>query len=203
MALLGAARAARNTLRSSARSRYFTSTDQRAAAAGGSSGPTGALAGGAIVFSVSSVPQFRNLAHTAQLGYGYYHFSGAKSIVNAASTTRKQFNDLAQTVQASAPEPNEALDCSTAESYAAFIPGAENTLISDSETSMLYKLNMAKEQEKSSAVHKELKTVTQSNTSAETASRSGKILEKAIMQLGELTSNSAQNSDVSWTAIHS
>ena len=91
----------------------FASTNQQAAAAGGSSGLVGGIAGGALVFAA---------------GYGYYHFSGAKTIVNAASNTKAQIQKLTQNIQNQAPEPNEALKWlrSTASSYAAFIPGAKS-----------------------------------------------------------------------------
>jgi len=93
--------------------RFASTNQQTAAVTGGSSGLVGGIAGGALVFAA---------------GYGYYHFSGAKTIVNAASNTKAQFQKLTQNIQSQAPEPNEALKWlrSTASSYAAFIPGAKS-----------------------------------------------------------------------------
>jgi len=160
--------------------RRFASTNQQAAAAGGSSGLVGGIAGGALVFG---------------LGYGYYHFSGAKSIVNAASTTKSQFEKLSQNLQKNAPEPNEALKWlrSTASSYAAFIPGAKSYV--DSAFDDLDKVQAKHGKEVDEIVNKaynELKDATKKGgMSVETATRTWEILEKTIKRLGELASDSA------------
>ncbi|KAG0646601.1 hypothetical protein D0Z07_7568 [Hyphodiscus hymeniophilus] len=174
---LRAARSARAPVRYNAR--RFASTNQQAAAAGGSSGLVGGLAGGAIVFG---------------LGYSYYHFSGAKSIVNAASSTKNQFSKLTQNIQDSAPEPNEALKWlrSTATSYAAFIPGAKSYVDSAFNDLDKVQANHGKEVEDIvNNAYKELKQATKSGMSVETASKTWEILEKTIKQLGELASDSA------------
>jgi hypothetical protein len=55
-----------------------------------------------------------------------YHFSGAKSAVNAISQTKQYTNEITQKVKQKAPEPNEALKWlrETAQTYASFVPGA-------------------------------------------------------------------------------
>ena len=105
-----ASRAARTPVRRNIR---FSSTNTPTPPPTASSGLIGGIAGGALVFAA---------------GYGYYHFSGAKTIVNAASNTKAQIQKLTQNIQNQAPEPNEALKWlrSTASSYAAFIPGAKS-----------------------------------------------------------------------------
>jgi len=178
-----AARAASRTIRAPVRvNRHnvrFASTNQQAAAAGGSSGLIGGITGGALVFVA---------------GYGYYHFSGAKSIVNAASSTKAQISKLTQSIQSSAPEPNEALKWlrSTASSYAAFIPGAKPYV--DSAFDDLDKIHAKHADEVDKIVqkaYKDLKTATKSGMTAESASKSWTIIEDTLQQLGELASDSA------------
>ncbi|KAL8715227.1 MAG: hypothetical protein Q9220_001185 [cf. Caloplaca sp. 1 TL-2023] len=81
--------------------------------AGGSSngGLIGGLAGGAIVFAG---------------GYAWYHFSGARSLVNTAHDTKTTLTKYTQQFNESKPKPAEAIKWlrSTAQSYAFFIPGA-------------------------------------------------------------------------------
>ncbi|KAI4179075.1 MAG: hypothetical protein L6R41_008047 [Letrouitia leprolyta] len=76
-----------------------------------SHGIIGGLAGGALVFLG---------------GYSYYHFSGAKTLVNAAHTTRGTVQTYTQQFKDANPEPSEAIRWlrSTAQSYAGLIPGA-------------------------------------------------------------------------------
>ena len=189
---LRTARIVRVPVRHSAR--RFASTNQQAAAAGGSSGLVGGLAGGAIVFGVSSLRRTPNQAHIIQAGYGYYYYSGARSIVNAASSTKSQFSKLTQNIQESAPEPNEALKWlrSTANSYAAFIPGAKSYVDAAFNDLDKVQANHGKEVEDIvNNAYKELKDATKSGMSVETATKTWEILEKSIKQLGELASDSA------------
>ncbi|PVH85086.1 hypothetical protein DL98DRAFT_64700 [Cadophora sp. DSE1049] len=173
-----AARSVRTPLRASRQVRFQT-TNQQAAKAGGASGLVGGLAGGGLVFLA---------------GYGYYHFSGAKSIVNAASTSKAQLQKLTQGIQDSAPEPNEALKWlrSTTSQYAAFIPGAKPYV--DSAFNDLDKVQAKHGDEVDKIVnnaYKELKEATKSGLSMETAVKAWSILEKTMSQLGELAKDSA------------
>lgn len=186
------ARTARAPLRSQVR---FATTNQQAAAAGGSSGLVGGLAGGTLVFLVR-LPflSHRFPTKSTQGAYGYYHFSGAKSIVNAASTSKAQFQKLTQGIQDNAPEPNEALKWlrSTTQQYAALIPGAKGYV--DSAFNDLDKVQAKHGDEVDKIVseaYKELKTATKSGMSMETAVKTWNILEKTMAQLGELASDSA------------
>lgn len=72
----------------------------------------GGLAGGGLVFLA---------------GYGWYHFSGAKTAMNAFHRVKATLDSTTKKVSESAPEPNEALKWlrSTTQSYATFIPGAK------------------------------------------------------------------------------
>ncbi|CAO1604916.1 hypothetical protein XANCAGTX0491_008456 [Xanthoria calcicola] len=71
----------------------------------------GGLAGGAFAFAG---------------GYAWYHFSGARTLVNTAHETQNTLTKYSQQFKDSKPEPAEAIKWlrSTARSYAAFIPGA-------------------------------------------------------------------------------
>jgi len=73
----------------------------------------GGLVGGGLVFLT---------------GYGYYHYSGASTLVSATKTTKQKLDALTQQIQSSAPPANEALKWmhGTAVSYASFIPGAKS-----------------------------------------------------------------------------
>lgn len=59
------------------------------------------------------------------IGYGYYQFSSAKTVINTAEQTQLQFKQYKEQFKQSAPEPSEALQWlkQTAYAYAAFIPG--------------------------------------------------------------------------------
>ena len=60
------------------------------------------------------------------MGYTWYHFSGAKTLVNTSKQTQAYLDQAKQTISQKAPEPNEAFRWlrDTAKSYAVFIPGA-------------------------------------------------------------------------------
>jgi hypothetical protein len=131
---------------------------------------------------------------SSQAGYSYYHFSGAKSIVNAASATKSQFKKLTKDLQSSTPEPNEALKWlrNTATSYAAFIPGAKAYV--DSAFNDLEKVQEKHSKEVEQIVNKaytDLKKASQSGMSMETAAKSWEIIEDAMKELGGLASDSA------------
>jgi len=63
-------------------------------------------------------------------GYAWYHFSGAKTLVQTSKSAKSYIDAAGNKLKDSAPEPNEALEWlrSTATSYAAFIPGAKGVV---------------------------------------------------------------------------
>ncbi|KAN0117713.1 hypothetical protein V8E51_003690 [Hyaloscypha variabilis] len=165
--------------RNARRQLRFATTNQQTATVGGSSGLVGGLAGGGLVFLA---------------GYAYYHFSGAKSIVNTASATKQQLTSLTKSIQNSSPEPNEALQWlkSTSTSYAAFIPGAKpyvENAFADLET--IQEKHGDEVNKIVERTYNELKDASKSGVSMETASKSWEILQKAMAELGELASDSA------------
>ncbi|CAG8982832.1 hypothetical protein HYALB_00006642 [Hymenoscyphus albidus] len=180
-----ASRAAARTLRTTRpaqKSNQFrhASTNQQAAAAGGSSGLVGGLAGGALVFTA---------------GYSYYHFSGAKSMVNAAHNTKAKFQSLSKSIESSAPEPNEALKRlrSTATSYAAFIPGGKgyvDTLFKDLEA--VQEKHGGEVEKVVNEAYSELKEATKKGMSMESVSQAWEVIEKAASRLRDLAGDSAE-----------
>lgn len=129
-----------------------------------------------------------------QAGYGYYYYSGAKTIVDSASSTKSQIQQLTQKIQSQAPAPNEALKWlrSTASSYAAFIPGAKPYV--DTAFDDLDKVHAKHSDEVEKIVQKayqDLKAATKSGMTVETASKSWAIIESTIKELGELAADSA------------
>ncbi|RDW66212.1 hypothetical protein BP6252_09847 [Coleophoma cylindrospora] len=179
-AVARSARVLRAPIRKNAHQIRFASTEQKqAAAAGGSSGLVGGLVGGGLVFAA---------------GYAYYHFSGAKTIVTTAKSTKNQFDKLTQSMKDSAPQPNEALKWlrSTAQSYAVFIPGAKSyvdTAFNDLDT--IEKNHRGEVDEIVGKAYSELKSVSNEGMNLETAQKAWSILEKYMAKLGDLASDSA------------
>jgi hypothetical protein len=60
-------------------------------------------------------------------GYAWYHFSGAKTVIQTASQTKAYFDQTLKKTKESAPEPNEAIQWlrEAALSYTSIIPGAK------------------------------------------------------------------------------
>ena len=139
------------------------------------------MAGGALVFLG---------------GYTYYHFSGAKTLVNTAHETKARFDMMSKKLKDSAPEPNEALRWlrQTASSYAAFIPGAKgyvDTAFDDLDT--IRNKHGDEVDRIVSQAYSELKDVSQEKgMSLETAQRAWDILQKHLQRIGELAGDSAQ-----------
>ena len=142
----------------------------------------GGLTGGALVFLG---------------GYGYYHFSGAKTMVNTAHQTKQYFEAAQKRLSDSAPEPNEALKWlrQTATSYAAFIPGAKSYV--DSAFNDLDAIQAKHGDEVDQVVRKaydEIKAVTKDKgMSVETATQVWEILQHRLQQIGDLAGDAAQD----------
>ncbi|QSZ29244.1 hypothetical protein DSL72_003756 [Monilinia vaccinii-corymbosi] len=104
------------SMRHTARQTRLVSTTQaEGAKAGGASGFAAGVAGGALVLVGC---------------YTYYHFSGAKSVVDAYSSTKNQFKKATSALSEKAPEPRRAVQWlrGATSSYAALIPGAQSFL---------------------------------------------------------------------------
>jgi ribosomal protein L32E len=72
------------------------------------------------------------------LGYAYYHYSGASTVVNITYSEKKKFEDALKKSAEKTPQPNEAIQWlrETATGYAGFSPGGKsfvNTAFDDPE----------------------------------------------------------------------
>ncbi|MCJ1437409.1 hypothetical protein MMC27_006796 [Xylographa pallens] len=130
-------------------------------------------------------------------GYTYYHFSGAKTLVNTAHQTKAYFDQAQNRLAQAAPEPNEALKWlrSTATTYAAFIPGASgyvNTAFNDLDA--VRAKHGGKVDEIVGQAYGEIKDVTKDKgMSMETATQVWEIIQKRLKQIGELAGDAAQD----------
>ncbi|KAA8570362.1 hypothetical protein EYC84_002658 [Monilinia fructicola] len=177
-------RAAARTLRAPARqqvrqTRFVSTTQAEGAKAGGASGFAAGVAGGAVVLAGC---------------YTYYQFSGAKSVVNAYSSTKSQFQRATSALSEKAPEPNQAIQWlrHATSSYAAFIPGAQSFL--DGAFDDLEKVQEKHGKEVDEVVSKtyqELKNIGQKGgLDVQTAVQSYNVLTKALRDIAELGKDS-------------
>lgn len=169
---------ARSTLRTTRNLRIINATrlnSTTAAKSGGGTGAlTGGLAGGLVAFG---------------LGYGYYHFSGAKTAVNTASEVKKYFDDAKAKLAEKTPEPKEALKYirNLSQSYAAFIPGAKPIL--DSAFDDLDKVSGKHGDKVDKLVtdtYNQLKDASKEGLTMETATKAWSILEGKFEEIKKL-----------------
>lgn len=118
----------------------------------------------------------------------------AKTIVDTASATKANFNQITQSMKDSAPEPNELLKWfrQTVTSYAAFIPGAKSYV--DNAFNDLDKIEQKRLGEVNKIVsnaYSEMQEAAKGGLSIDTAQKTWEILEKYLKQLGELASDMA------------
>ncbi|KAL8929976.1 MAG: hypothetical protein Q9208_001120 [Pyrenodesmia sp. 3 TL-2023] len=142
----------------------------------------GGLAGGALVFAG---------------GYSYYHFSGAKTLVNTAHETKATLQQYTQKLKDSNPEPSEAIRWlrSTAHSYATFIPGARGYV--DAFFNDLEAIQKKHGPEVDSIVREaytELKdTVASEGMSMTSATKSWNALQKYMNRIAELAGDASED----------
>lgn len=134
----------------------------------------GGFAGGALVFLA---------------GYGYYHFSGAKTVVLTANQTKDFFEATLRKTKEATPPPSEALKWlrETALTYAAIIPGARGYV--DSAFNDLETVH-AKHRDEVDAIVKEaygeLKALGDKGFSASSVASAWEILQRHLGRIGEL-----------------
>ena len=166
--------------------RHYATAGQEAgssnAGSGISHGVLGGLIGGGVVLAG---------------GYGYYHFSGAKTMVNTAHQTKAYFEKAQQRLVEASPEPNEILQWlrQTATSYAAFIPGAKgfvNTAFDDLDA--VHRKHGDKVDKILKQAYDEIKDVTKDKgMSVETATQVWEILQQRLKQIGKLAGDAASD----------
>jgi len=184
------ARCARQQLRVPAKKAHLrnarfqsTAAETKSGAAGGNnSAVIGGIAGGTVTFVA---------------GYAWYHFSGAKTVVQTAKKTSDYVNQTKQKLAEKAPEPNQAFDWlrDTAKSYAAFIPGAKSYV--DTAFDDLEKIRSKHGPEFDKIVsdaYYELKDTTKSSgASTETAFKAWDVLQKHLNRLFNLAGDAADD----------
>jgi len=145
-------------------------------------GVVGGLVGGGAVFTAL---------------YGYYYFSGAKTAVDAASTTKAYFQSAKSKIAENTPEPNQAIEWlhKTALAYAGFVPGASGYI--DAAFKDLESVR-AKHGDKVDAIVKEaydeLKQVSkEGDMSFGTAQKVWSILEEKLRKIGELAGDAVED----------
>ncbi|ESZ99609.1 hypothetical protein SBOR_0020 [Sclerotinia borealis F-4128] len=179
-----ASRAAARTLRAPIRrqvrqTRFVSTTQAEGAKAGGASGFAAGVAGGAVVLAGC---------------YTYYQFSGAKTVVNAYSSTKNQFHKATSALSEKAPEPNQAIKWlrNATSSYAAFIPGAQSFL--DGAFNDIEKVQEKHGKEVDDIVNKtyaDLKDISKKGgVDMQTAVQGYNILTKALNDIAELGKDS-------------
>jgi len=126
--------------------------------------------------------------------YGWYHFSGAKTLVKTAKQTESYFKSAQQKLKESTPEPNQAIDWlrQTANSYAAVIPGASayvNTAFDDLDTIR------AKHGDEVDRIvreaYNELKEVSSKGMNVQTAQQAWDVMQKHIKRIMDLAGDAA------------
>lgn len=145
-----------------------------------SQGIVGGLVGGGLVFLG---------------GYSYYHFSGAKTLINTARETSASFNKYKEQFKKSTPEPNEALQWlrHTATSYAGFVPGGKSFV--DSAFNDIDSIRQKHSGEVDQIVkdaYNDLRNISDKGVSFETAQQAWTILQKYLKKIGELAGDSAK-----------
>ena len=128
-------------------------------------------------------------------GYGYYHFSGAKTLINTAHETSASWNKYKEQFKQSTPEPNEALKWfrQTATSYVGFIPGAKSYVDSAfDDIDTIQQKHSAEVNQIVKEAYNDFQNVSEKGMSFESAQQAWQILQKHLKRLGELAGDSAQ-----------
>ncbi|KAJ6032759.1 hypothetical protein N7540_003491 [Penicillium herquei] len=179
-----AARSARQQVQHQSRfiKQRFQSTASNAAPAGNNPALIGGLAGGAVALVT---------------GYTWYHFSGAKTLVNTSKQTQAYIEHAKQKVAEKTPEPNEAY-CwlrETVKNYAVFIPGARSYV--DTAFDDLDKIRKDHGQEFDEVVknaYTELNALfTKEGLNTDSAAKALGVLQKHAKQLFDLAGDAAEN----------
>lgn len=165
----------------------------------GSPGTANANAGGASHSSAFGAGVAGGLLVLAA-GYSYYHFSGAKTIVNTAHQTKQRIDQAfrssssAFTSSSGTPDAHAATQWlrDTITPYARFIPGASGYV--DQAFKDIEKVQEKHGDELNKIVkqtYDELKDITKDGASVETASRAWEVLQKCMKHIGQLAGDAA------------
>ncbi|KAL8723846.1 MAG: hypothetical protein Q9181_007142 [Wetmoreana brouardii] len=130
-------------------------------------------------------------------GYAWYHFSGARTLVNTAHETKNTFNKYTQQFKESTPEPAEAIKWlrDTARSYTFFIPGARgyiDTFFNDIDA--IHKKHGKEVDSIVTDAYNELKdSVGSEGMSVSSAQKTWEVLQKYMKRLGDLAGDATED----------
>jgi hypothetical protein len=146
---------------------------------------TGAVAGGATAFA---------------LGYGWYWYSGTRTVVSSAQEAQKYMQSTQEQFkkqfQDKAPNPNEALRWlrQVTTYYAGFLPGASGLVNTTFDDLDRIRDKHGEEVDKIvSEAYDELKGVSQKGMNLQVAQQAWEILQKHIKKIGELAGDAAED----------
>jgi len=184
--LLRASRPAARVVRKSPQSFRKYATESPAKSGGASGALTGALVGGGVVLGV---------------GYGFYHFSGAKTAVQTASQAKSYVDGALNQFKLSLPDkaPKDASDAisvlkDAAKKYAAFIPGGSGYV--DSAFKDIEAIRKHHGDDVDKIVHEaysDLQSVSKKGLSVDTASEAVDVLAKHLGRLYEVAGDAADD----------
>jgi len=167
-------------LRFQSTSQRFQSTSQSST---GSSNPAlvGGLAGGLTAFLG---------------GYTWYHFSGAKALVNTAEDTKAYIEAAQKRISETTPKPKEALKWlrQAATYYAGFVPGASGYV--DTAMDDLDRIHERHADEVDRIVqdaYNDLKKVSGQGISLAAAAQAWDVLQKHIKKIGDLAGDATED----------
>ena len=130
------------------------------------------------------------------IGFMFYHFSGARGVVNSIHSAKSTANDAFAKTTQYAPEPGQAVQWlkETVTSYTRFIPGASTYV--DRAFDDLEKIRARHEGEVDEIVQEtyyELKNVTKSGFTAESASQAWEVISATFVRIGQLAGDAFED----------
>ncbi|GAB7324347.1 hypothetical protein MBLNU13_g08300t1 [Cladosporium sp. NU13] len=148
---------------------------------GGNGAVAGGVAGGAAALLI---------------GFGFYHYSGARSVVQTYQSAKSSADSAFKETTKYAPEPGQAVQWlkETVTSYTRFIPGASAYV--DKAFEDLEKIRQNHEGEVDEIVQEtyyELKNVTKSGFTTESASKAWEVLSATFVRIGQLAGDAFED----------
>ncbi|OCL04441.1 hypothetical protein AOQ84DRAFT_324440 [Glonium stellatum] len=149
----------------------------------GSSNPAivGGIAGGAVTFLA---------------GYAWYHFSGAKTVVQTSKSAKAYVDSMQKKLKEATPEPNEALQQlrQTATYYARFIPGASGYVETAFDDLDSIRAKHGDEVDKIvREAYEELKGVSKKGMTVQTAQEAWDVIQTHMKRIFELAGDAASD----------
>jgi hypothetical protein len=130
------------------------------------------------------------------IGFGFYHYSGARSVVKTYQSAKSTADSAFKETTKYAPEPGQAVQWlkETVTSYTRFIPGASTYV--DQAFNDLEKIRKNHESEVDEIVNEtyyELKNVTKSGFTTESASQAWEVISATFVRIGQLAGDALED----------